>query len=61
MLGDRDEAFEWLGRAITLGNENRPWFESDPAWEGLRDDPRFAELMRRIDPARTSAEEARQQ
>jgi tetratricopeptide (TPR) repeat protein len=48
MLGQRDEAFEWLGRAITLGNENRLWFESDPNWESLREDPRFGELMRRI-------------
>ncbi len=48
MLGERDEAFEWLARAITLGNENRPWFESDPNWETLREDPRFGELMQRI-------------
>jgi eukaryotic-like serine/threonine-protein kinase len=48
MLGDREEAFDWLERAITLGNENRPWFESDPNWEQLRADPRFAELMSRI-------------
>jgi hypothetical protein len=38
-----------LERAISLGNENRPWFESDPNWEGLRDDPRFKELMQRIE------------
>ncbi|MBA3242943.1 MAG: tetratricopeptide repeat protein, partial [Acidobacteria bacterium] len=50
MLGERDAAFEWLGRAITLGNENRLWFESDPNWESLREDPRFGELMRRIGP-----------
>jgi len=43
--GMRDEAFEWFGRSIALGNENRPCFESDPNWEGLRDDPRFAQLM----------------
>jgi eukaryotic-like serine/threonine-protein kinase len=48
LLGERDEAFRWLARAITLGNENRPWFESDPNWETLREDPRFGELMRRI-------------
>ncbi|HZI20123.1 MAG TPA: tetratricopeptide repeat protein [Pyrinomonadaceae bacterium] len=48
MLGDRDEAFRWLERAIKLGNENRPWFESDPHWEALRRDPRFGELMNRI-------------
>ncbi|HEX6625505.1 MAG TPA: tetratricopeptide repeat protein, partial [Pyrinomonadaceae bacterium] len=51
MLGEADEAFEWLERAITLGNENQPWFESDPNWEPLRDDPRFRELMRRIESA----------
>jgi serine/threonine-protein kinase len=48
-LGERDEAFAWLERAITLGNENRPWFESNPDWEHLRDDERFRELMRRIE------------
>jgi eukaryotic-like serine/threonine-protein kinase len=49
MLGDRDEAFRWLGRAVDLGNENRTWFESDPNWEALREDPRFVELMRHIE------------
>ena len=43
--GMRDEAFHWLGRAISLGNENRPCFENDPNWASLRDDPKFAELM----------------
>nr|MBA3357727.1 protein kinase [Pyrinomonadaceae bacterium] len=28
--GERDEAFKWLERAISLGNENLPWFESNP-------------------------------
>src|SRR3989442_5155833 len=44
----RDEAFEWLGRSIALGNENRPCFENDPNWAALRDDPRFAELLSRV-------------
>jgi eukaryotic-like serine/threonine-protein kinase len=61
VLGERDEAFKWLDRAITLGNENRPWFESDPNWEPLREDARFAELMRRIEASRGRATEARQQ
>ncbi|HKZ00718.1 MAG TPA: hypothetical protein VJ180_00665, partial [Pyrinomonadaceae bacterium] len=43
--GMRDEAFHWLGHAISLGNENRPCFENDPNWASLRDDPKFAELM----------------
>ncbi len=46
--GMRDEAFDWLERSISLGNENRPCFEHDPNWKLLRADPRFAALMLRI-------------
>nr|AIA13560.1 Tetratricopeptide repeat [uncultured bacterium] len=49
---DRDQAFEWLERAITLGNENKLWFESDRNWAALRDDQRFDELMRKIERSR---------
>lgn len=48
-LGDIDESFKWLERAIKLGNENRPLFESDMSLAPLREDPRFAELMKKID------------
>ena len=44
----RNEAFDWLERAIGLGNENRPLFENDPNWSSLREDPRFAELTTRL-------------
>lgn len=47
--GERDEAFRWLAKAIQLGNENRSWFESNSLWSELRDDKRFAELMKRSD------------
>jgi serine/threonine-protein kinase len=50
--GEPDQAFEWLERAINLGNENKQWFESDPNWEGLRDDPRYQALMRKIERSR---------
>jgi serine/threonine protein kinase/tetratricopeptide (TPR) repeat protein len=43
--GLHGDAFEWLERSISLGNANRPCFESDPNWASLRDDPRFVELM----------------
>ena len=46
--GMRDEAFEWLRRAISLGNENRPCFEHDPNWAELRKDLRFTELMKTV-------------
>ncbi|HEX6044845.1 MAG TPA: protein kinase [Pyrinomonadaceae bacterium] len=42
--GLRNDALEWLERSIALGNDNRPCFESDPNWNNLRSDPRFAEL-----------------
>ncbi|HEV2707136.1 MAG TPA: protein kinase [Pyrinomonadaceae bacterium] len=55
--GMRDEAFEWLERAIKLGNENRPWFEKDGNWEALRTDARFRELMDSIGARRSTETE----
>lgn len=43
--GERAQAFKWLRRAIALGNENRPWFERDKNWDGLRNDPQFQEIV----------------
>jgi serine/threonine-protein kinase len=43
--GQRDEAIQWLRRAIQLGNENRPWFERDKNWDSLRDDPEYQEII----------------
>jgi serine/threonine-protein kinase len=48
MEGEYEEAFKWLEKAISLGNENYLWFEANPVWESLRDDPKFRELMRSI-------------
>lgn len=47
-------ALEWLQKAIDLGNENYLWFESDPNWTDLHDDPRFKVMMQRV---RTSHQE----
>jgi tetratricopeptide (TPR) repeat protein len=33
--GDAAEALYWLRKAIYLGNENYPWFASNPAWAKL--------------------------
>jgi hypothetical protein len=46
-LGQRDQAFAVLERAY----ENRDWFlprlKVDPAFDSLRDDPRFKDILRR--------------
>jgi hypothetical protein len=47
---------KWLEKAIQRGNENYPWFESDPNWSALHDDPRFLELMDQIKARRETRE-----
>jgi serine/threonine-protein kinase len=59
--GMQAEAFEWLGRAISLGNENQPCFENDPNWSTLRSDPRFQELMARVRASHISQNPGHQQ
>lgn len=46
--GMREEAFEWLSRAIALGNANQLCFESDPNWSSLRGEQRFQDLMAQV-------------
>jgi serine/threonine protein kinase/tetratricopeptide (TPR) repeat protein len=48
MEGERDEALRWLRRAIALGNENKPWFERNPSWDSLKDDPEFQQIISSI-------------
>jgi eukaryotic-like serine/threonine-protein kinase len=48
LLGDKDLAFKWLGKAVKLGNENKPHFERDTNLESLRDDPRWPELIEKM-------------
>lgn len=49
VLGEKDDAFKWLGRAVRLGNENRPLFETDKSLDPIRDDERFQALLEKID------------
>jgi eukaryotic-like serine/threonine-protein kinase len=47
-LGESDQAFEWLDKAY---NERSQWLseiKADPAFDSLRSDARFPELLRRI-------------
>jgi len=45
LLGDNQEALNWLRRTIELGNHNYPWFQRDRNYEKLRGDPEFQRLM----------------
>lgn len=49
-LGERDAALAWLDREIEDRNGLGSWLlwlKQDPAWASLRDDPRFAAILRR--------------
>jgi TolB-like protein/DNA-binding winged helix-turn-helix (wHTH) protein/Tfp pilus assembly protein PilF len=47
-LGEKDRAFQWLGRAY----QNRDYFmtfiKTDPFMDPLREDPRFEDMLRRV-------------
>ena len=47
-LGDIDEAFDWLNRAIDEGSGWGFYLKVDPAVDNLRSDPRFPKLLERI-------------
>ena len=50
-LGDKDRAFQWLGRAVEERGEFVTWLKPDPLYDPLRSDPRFPALLRRLDLA----------
>jgi serine/threonine-protein kinase len=47
-LGERDEAFRWLGIAIDRHEDAPIHLMSNPAYASLRGDPRYAELVKRV-------------
>ena len=49
VLGDKDEAFRWLEAAYGPPHHPYvPWIKHPPAFKPLQDDPRFGDLLRRI-------------
>jgi eukaryotic-like serine/threonine-protein kinase len=48
LLGRKNDAFHWLDRAFNKHEESLLELKVDPFLEGLRSDPRFAALIRRI-------------
>jgi len=49
LLGDKQQAFAFLKRAVALGNHNFPWFQRDKNWDKLRGDPDYERLMREVE------------
>jgi len=47
-LGDKDEAFVWLEKAYAQRSRSMAWLNVTNELEGLRADPRFDSLLRRI-------------
>lgn len=47
-LGDNDRAIAWLEKGIQQRAFHLQWLKVDPRWDKLRDDPRFADLLRRV-------------
>jgi serine/threonine-protein kinase len=46
--GKKDEALEWLEKAYQAHDPNMPYISVDPIFDILRDDPRFGDLLRRM-------------
>ena len=47
-LGEKDQAFEWLERAYEEGDQGLLFLKIDPPLDPLRSDPRFQDLLRRM-------------
>ena len=52
-LGEKDKAFVWLEKDVTERTPRPALFSVNPVFDDLRDDPRFADLVRRIALAKT--------
>jgi serine/threonine-protein kinase len=46
--GDHDQAFAWLDRAFAQHDVGMLSLKFDPFLRGLRDDPRYAALLRKL-------------
>ncbi len=47
-LGDKEEAFRLLEKGYAEHSATMPWLAIDVFWDGMRSDPRYADLLRRI-------------
>ena len=48
VLGEKDKAFQWLEKAFEQRHSWTPWIRVNPSFAPLRGDPRFKDLLRRM-------------
>ena len=53
-LGDPVQALEWIERAVGRGDERAEWFRRDPLLAGIRNQPRFAQILESIESRRAA-------
>ncbi|HSS49389.1 MAG TPA: tetratricopeptide repeat protein, partial [Thermoanaerobaculia bacterium] len=47
-LGETDQAFEWLEKALAEHSNWMIWLKADPVFDSLRADSRFEQLVRDV-------------
>ncbi len=47
-LGEQNETFAWLERGFQQRDPKMTFLKVDPKWNNLRSEPRFVDLMRRM-------------
>ncbi len=50
-LGEKEKTFEWLEKGLERKDEEMTFLAVDPRFDGFRSDPRFTELLRRMNLA----------
>ena len=48
LMAQTDQAFEWLGKSCLEREPGMAWMKVHPAFDRLRSDPRFAQVLRCI-------------
>ena len=56
LLDDKDQAFEWLGKAVTAGFRQETQLQGDADLTVLRTDPRYPDLVVRVHAANAPCE-----
>ena len=47
-LGQMDTVFEWLTKGVDQYDQITTWVNTNPAYDIMRSDPRFAALVRKM-------------